>query len=50
MSSIGTRICDCPDTSTGHGSKPAGDLRAFDARQVMANLAPKIVRDVLKKG
>jgi hypothetical protein len=28
----------------GHGPKPAGDPRAFDARQVMQNLAPKIVR------
>jgi hypothetical protein len=28
----------------GHGPKPAGDARAFDARQVMQNLEPKIVR------
>jgi len=27
-----------------HGPKPAGDARAFDAREVMANLAPKIRR------
>ena len=29
---------------TGHGPKPAGDPRAFDARDVMANLGPKIRR------
>jgi hypothetical protein len=28
----------------GHGPKPANDPRAFDARQVMQNLAAKIVR------
>ena len=28
----------------GRGSKPAGDPRAFDAREVMANLGPSIVR------
>jgi hypothetical protein len=28
----------------GHGPKPADNPRAFDARQVMANLGPKIVR------
>jgi len=28
----------------GHGAKPANDPRAFDARQVMTNLGPKIVR------
>jgi len=28
----------------GHGPKPPGDPRAFDARQVMQNLAAKIVR------
>jgi hypothetical protein len=28
----------------GHGPKPAGDPRAFDARQLMQNLEPKIVR------
>jgi hypothetical protein len=27
-----------------HGAKPAGDAHAFDARQVLANLGPKIVR------
>jgi hypothetical protein len=27
-----------------HGSKPADDPHAFDARQVVANLGPKIVR------
>ena len=27
-----------------HGPKPADDKRAFDARQVLANLGPKIVR------
>jgi len=27
-----------------HGTKPADDARAFDARAVMENLAPKIVR------
>jgi hypothetical protein len=32
------------DIFVGHGPKPAGDARAFDARQVMANLGPKIVR------
>jgi hypothetical protein len=32
------------DIAVGHGPKPAGDPRAFDARQVMANLGPKIVR------
>jgi hypothetical protein len=28
----------------GHGAKPEGDARAFDARQVQANLGAKIVR------
>lgn len=28
----------------GHGPKPANDPRAFDAREVMANLGPGIVR------
>jgi hypothetical protein len=28
----------------GHGPKPADDPHAFDARQVVANLGPKIVR------
>jgi len=28
----------------GHGPKPAGDKRAFDAHEVMANLGPHIVR------
>lgn len=28
----------------GHGAKPANDPRAFDARGVMANLGPSIVR------
>jgi hypothetical protein len=28
----------------GHGPKPPGDPRAFDARQVLQNLEPKIVR------
>ena len=32
------------DIALGHGPKPAGDARAFDARQVTANLGPKIVR------
>lgn len=32
------------EIAVGHGPKPAGDVRAFDARQVMSNLAPKIVR------
>jgi hypothetical protein len=32
------------EIAVGRGPKPAGDTRAFDARQVMANLGPKIVR------
>jgi hypothetical protein len=32
------------DIFVGHGPKPANDPRAFDARQVMTNLGPKIVR------
>jgi hypothetical protein len=32
------------EVAVGHGPKAGGDIRAFDARQVMANLAPKIVR------
>jgi hypothetical protein len=32
------------EIAVGHGPKPAGDVRAFDARQVMSNLGPKIVR------
>jgi hypothetical protein len=28
----------------GHGPKPAGDRRAFDAREVITNLGPHIVR------
>jgi hypothetical protein len=27
-----------------HGQKPADDARAYDARQLMANLGDKIVR------
>jgi hypothetical protein len=30
----------------GHGAKPANDPRAFDAREVLANLGPTIVRPV----
>jgi len=29
---------------TGHGAKPPGDPRAFDARAVLANLGPRIQR------
>jgi hypothetical protein len=32
------------DIFVGRGAKPANDPRAFDARQVMNNLGPKIVR------
>lgn len=32
------------EIGAGHGPRPANDARAFDARQVMSNLAPKIVR------
>jgi hypothetical protein len=32
------------DVVVGHGAPPAGDKRAFDARAVMQNLGPKIVR------
>ena len=32
------------EIAVGRGPKPGGNLRAFDARQVMANLAPKIIR------
>jgi hypothetical protein len=32
------------EIAVGHGPKPADDVRAFDAHQVMANLGPKIVR------
>lgn len=32
------------DVVMGHGPKPAGDKRAFDAREVMANLGPHIKR------
>jgi hypothetical protein len=37
------------EIAVGHGPKPAGDPRAFDAHAVMANLGPKIVRPVDKK-
>ena len=37
------------EIAVGHGPKPAGDPRVFDARAVMANLAPKIMRPVAKK-
>jgi hypothetical protein len=30
------------------GAKPAGDPRAYDAREIMANLAPSIQRPVPK--
>jgi len=33
----------------GHGAKPAQDLRAFDARQVIANLQPRIKYPEAKK-
>jgi hypothetical protein len=29
---------------TGHGPKPQNNMRAFDARAVLANLAPRIQR------
>jgi len=32
------------DIGVGHGPQPAGDPRAFDARQVMQNLSAQIVR------
>jgi len=32
----------------GHGPKPAADARAFDARAVVANLGPKILRPAAK--
>ena len=32
------------EVAVHHGAKPADDPRAFDARQVLANLGPKIVR------
>jgi len=34
------------DIAVGHGAKPEHDVRAFDARSVMANLAPKITRPI----
>ena len=37
------------EIAVGHGPKPAGDVRAFDARAVMANLGPKILRPVEKR-
>jgi hypothetical protein len=37
------------EIAVGRGPKPAGDPRIFDARQVMANLGPKIQRPVAKK-
>ncbi len=37
------------EIAVGHGPKPAGDPRAFDAHAVMANLGPKIVRPEVKK-
>jgi hypothetical protein len=37
------------EIAVGHGSKPAGDPRVFDARAVMTNLGPKIQRPVAKK-
>jgi len=36
------------EIAVGHGPKPAGDPRAFDARAVMANLGPKILRPTTK--
>jgi hypothetical protein len=36
------------EIAVGHGPKPAGDVRAFDARAVMANLGPKIQRPATK--
>ena len=32
------------DVVMGHGAKPDGDMRAYDARAVLANLGPKIQR------
>lgn len=32
------------EVAMGHGPKPAADPRAFDAREVMANLGPQIAR------
>lgn len=37
------------EIAMGHGPKPAGDVRAFEARAVMANLESKIQRPVTKK-
>jgi hypothetical protein len=37
------------EIAVGHGPKPQGDPRVFDARAVMANLGPKILRPVVKK-
>jgi len=37
------------EIAVGHGPKPAGDPRVFDARAVMANLGPKIQRPEVKK-
>ena len=37
------------EIAVGHGPKPTGDPRVFDARAVMANLGPKIVRPTQKK-
>lgn len=38
------RFSATADIMVGHGPKPAGDPRAFDARQVLANLGPHIKR------
>ncbi len=37
------------EIAVGHGPKPAGDPRVFDAHAIMANLGPKIVRPAVKK-
>jgi len=37
------------EITAGHGAKPAGDPRAFDARQVIANLQPRIQYPEQKK-
>jgi hypothetical protein len=36
------------DIGMGHGPRPAGDARAFDARQVMQNLSAQITRPAPK--
>ena len=38
------------EVAVGHGAKPANDPRAFDAREILANLGPKIVRPASTSG